>query len=58
MPKKGGLGQFAGLRTGLAKKRGWRFQGGLDTPIHTMMTKLFLSIFHKIPSAIFYSKIY
>ena len=29
MPKKGELGQFAGLRGGLAKKKGWCFGGGL-----------------------------
>ena len=36
MPKKGGLGQFADLREGLARTRGWCFRGGVDTPMHTM----------------------
>ena len=38
MPKKRGLGQFADLREGLARTRGWCFRGGggVDTPMHTM----------------------
>ena len=40
LPKKGGLGQFVGLGGGLARKRGWCFSGGGDTP---MLTMIFLS---------------
>ena len=40
LPKKGGLGQFAGLRGGLAKKRGVMFLRGADTPMHTMITEV------------------
>ena len=37
MPKKAELGQFADLREGLARTRGWCFRGGgVDTPMHTM----------------------
>ena len=32
----GGLGQYADLRGGLARKRGGAFEGGVDTPMHTM----------------------
>ena len=35
--KKGGLGQFVDLRGGLARKRGGGvFEGGVDTPMHTI----------------------
>ena len=38
LPKKGRLGQFANLRRGLARKRGWCFWGeGIDTPMHPMI---------------------
>ena len=37
LPKKGErLGQFPDLSGGLARKRGWWFWGGVDTPLHTM----------------------
>ena len=36
LPKKRGLGWFADLRGGLARKRGWCFRGGIDTPMQTM----------------------
>ena len=35
----GGLGQFAGLKVGLTKKRGCFWQG-VDTPIYTMTSVL------------------
>ena len=54
---KGGLGQFANLRKGLAKKRVFGyFEGGL-IPQCTVYDKSFLSIFHKMLSKIFCSKI-
>ena len=34
--KKWGLGQFANLRGGLARKMGWCFRGLVDTPMHTI----------------------
>ena len=38
MPKKGGLGQFADLGGGGGLLRGdGVFEGGADTPMHTMM---------------------
>ena len=40
----GGLWQFANLKVGLARKRrGWAFQGGVDTPMHTMGTIFILA---------------
>ena len=36
LPKKGGLGQFVDLRGTLARKRGWCFWGGVDTPMRSM----------------------
>ena len=33
----GGPSQFADLRGGSAKKRGWVFLRGIDTPKHTML---------------------
>ena len=37
LPKMGGgLGQFADLRGTWQKRRGGVFEGGADTPIHTM----------------------
>ena len=36
LPKKGGLGQCAYFKGGLAKKRGWCFLGEVDTPMHTI----------------------
>ena len=43
MPKNGGLAQFANLGGGrLGKKEeGDDFEGVVDTPMHTMMTKAF-----------------
>ena len=40
LPKEGGgeLGQFADLKWGLARKRGWCFwRGGVDNPMSTMI---------------------
>ena len=57
---KRGLGQFADLRwgRGLAKKGSGVFKGGVDTPVHTMMS-IWEAIFcfsdialHKIPQMI------
>ena len=40
-----GLGQFADLRGGLAKKRECFFEGGgVDTPMHTMTTLLYIPV--------------
>ena len=44
-----GLGQFADLRRGLAKKGGGIFEWGVDTPIHIMMTKVFCQFSLKYP---------
>ena len=39
LPKKGVPEQFANLRRSLARKRGRDvFEGGVDTPMHTMST--------------------
>ena len=55
--KKLHIGQFAYLRGGLGKKEeGGGLREGVDTPIHTMMTKVFLSVFPKMLSEIFFSK--
>ena len=35
-PKKGGLGKFADLRGGLARKMGAVFLRGVDTSMHIM----------------------
>ena len=43
LPKKGELGQFVNLRGGLAKRRGWCFSVGVNTPMHTMVSSLFSS---------------
>ena len=38
MIRTGGLGQFSDVGGGLAKKRGGGvFEGGVDTPMHTML---------------------
>ena len=42
LPKKGGLGRFADLRRGLARKRAG------DTPMHTMSQVSQRSLFHAI----------
>ena len=39
LPKKEGLGQFADLRRGLAKKGVVPFLESVDTPTHTMNAK-------------------
>ena len=58
---KKGLRQFENLRRGAWQKRGGSvFEGGgggLDTPMHTMMSKCFLSIFPKMLFEIFSSRI-
>ena len=42
LPKKGGLGQFVNLRGGLGKKEeDGVFEGGVDTPMHTMHILIF-----------------
>ena len=43
LPKKGGgLGQFVNLRGGLGKKEeDGVFEGGIDTPMHTMHILIF-----------------
>ena len=58
MPKKVGAWTVCRFKRWLGKKRGWCFWGGFDTPIHTMITKVFLSVFPKMPTEIFCSKIY
>ena len=37
---KRGLGPFSNLKGGLARKRGWCFWAGVDTPMHTMFTNV------------------
>ena len=41
LPKKGGLGLFIDLRGGLGKKEeGGVFEGGVETPMHTMFSSV------------------
>ena len=37
LPKKGGLGQFADLGGAWQERGGGGFEGGVDTPMHTMV---------------------